>query len=426
MTEKLLIADQKGEASDILGELLISTANNFPEPQFRAKVVNGNSVINPYPYSITSNADGIGTKPEVIERIFTETDDPDEFESLAFDLIAMIDGDAARDGLFLVGVVEIVDTNTAYMPAVKALARGLYNVAKKGQFAVINGETAELGDRAGGYGRVHLNWNATGLVLDVPEKRITGENLRPGQPIVAFREESTRSNGYGKAYNILDSLAFCIDDQGFRNMSDLLWYFMKEGIEAGNGLTSTARFMKRTPLLYDILNASRPQWHKTFPEIARQLKIPSRLYGPIMYDAQGGVFGERKVDLVAAAHITGGGIPLKGIRMVKGKSLGIVVDQVFPDPEALISIYSLVKKANSQQSKFSLKPVSNYTIDDIEACETWNRGIGFMVVVENKEEARKLIDIAGDHNCEAAIAVEVIDEPAVNFRGHTWYYPKPA
>ena len=65
---------------------------------------------------------------------------------MAHDTMAMIKGDEDRFGRFLLGVAEVVDWNTAEnIDIVCALARGLKQAADLGRFAVINGETAELG-----------------------------------------------------------------------------------------------------------------------------------------------------------------------------------------------------------------------------------------------------------------------------------------
>jgi len=45
-----------------------------------------------------------------------------------------------------------------------------------------------------------------------------------------------------------------------------------------------------------------------------------------------------------------------------------------------------------------------------------------MVVVPNQEEARKLIDIAGQHDCEAGVAGEVIDNQEIQFKNHVLRY----
>lgn len=408
MGEKLLAPDKKGEASIILGELLKSTASNFPEPQFRVRIEKGKSIINPHPFEIYTNADGGGTKPEIAERLFDVSKDPEEFESVVADVCAMIDGDSARDGSFLLGITDILDVTTANKDIVKAVAKGLGDQARIGQFAILNGETAELGYRAPGYGGFGINLNAVGFNLYVPEKEITGERLAPGQIVVAFREDSIRSNGLSAARWLLQYY-YAVSIEGQRERQNAI----KDLVEKAGMITELVRPMMHKLLGDDFAHGECLPWHEKYPEIAKQLKLPSRLYGPIMYEAQGGVFGERKVDIVAAAHITGGGIPLKGIRMVKGRNLGLAIDHVFPDPEAITSIIELA---------WSIHPDKDIFIDNITACEEWNRGIGFMVVVPDEEEAKKLIDIAGQHKCEAAIAGEVIDEPAVKFHGHTWRY----
>lgn len=410
MSEKLLIPDKKGEASIILGNLLKSTSNNFPEPQFRVKLLNGKSLIDPSPFEIYTNADGGGTKPEIAERLFNESNNPEEFESLAADVCAMIDGDTAREGAFLLGITDILDITTAEVDIVRAVAKGLGEQAKIGQFAILNGETAELGYRAPGYGGFGINLNAVGLNLYVPKKEITGEKLASGQIVVAFREESIRSNGLSTARKLLQFF-YAISPEGQHERTSAI----KLLVEEGGMNTKYVRRVLGDLFMNNIKYGELVKWHEKYPEVARQLKKPARLYGPIMYDAQGGVFGERRVDMVAAAHITGGGIPLKGIRMVQNSGLGLAIDHVFPDPEAVTSIIELA---------WSIHPDKDIFIDNIKACEEWNRGIGFLVVVPDKEEAKKLIDIAGGHDCEAAIAGEVIDEPAVKFRGHTWRYEK--
>ncbi len=410
--EKLLVADKKGEASFILGNLLASTADNFPEPQFRVHRVNNKSIINPHPFKIYTNADGGGTKPEIAERLFTESQDPDEFRTLAADVCAMIDGDTARDGSFLLGITDILDVSTADTDIIRAVAIGLKEQAEIGNFAILNGETAELGYRAPGYGGFGINLNAVGLNLYVPEKEITGKNLQPGQLVVALREESVRSNGLSTIRSLLQFF-YAISPEGQKAREDAF----KNLVENKEMVVEWMKPVMKHFFITDIVNGERLKWHEKYPEITQQLKMPSRLYGPIIYDAQGGIFGEKEVNIIAAAHITGGGIPLKGIRMVQESGFGLTIDHVFPDPEAVTSILELAHSLHSDK---------DLIISDMQACEKWNMGVGFLIVVPNEVEAKKLIDIAGNHNCEAAIAGEVIDEPVVKFRGHTWRYGEVA
>lgn len=145
-------------------DVIKGTLNNFPDARFRPRVIRETpqytiAVINPAPYGFWPTGDGIGTKPELAERLFTGDNDPSNFESLAHDVFAMVAGDEDRFGRFMVGAVEIVDMNSADdKRVVSALARGMQNACNnEGRFALLNGETAELGYRTSGYGDTHIN-----------------------------------------------------------------------------------------------------------------------------------------------------------------------------------------------------------------------------------------------------------------------------
>lgn len=424
MAEKL-VRDEKGKASLTLGEVISQTINNYPDPRFRPRIHEKTShytiaSINPYPYGFWPTADGIGTKPELAERLYLESlikNNPasEVFETLPYDLLAMIESDEARFGRYMVGAAEILDTNSAKDESVVgALARGLKKACDDGGFALLNGETAELGYRTSGYGNTRINWNATGISIVNPEKLILGKELKPGQPVVAFRERSIRSNGLSKARLILET-AYLIS-LGLASKDS---YVLKRLEEKGiifDAQTAT----KILPTLSEIFGHDLSEqvlvpWHTQYPEIVRQLLAPSKLYGPIIREAQGKIDEPWNVKLVAAAHISGGGVPEKTMRMLENKGLGVDIDPVFPDPEGVTSLLELA-------DTFPEDVKRKVKIDDRIACEQWNRGIGFVVVTENKVEAKKLIDIASQKDCEAAIAGEITDKPETNWRKHTWRY----
>lgn len=420
--------DAKGTVSEIFGRLIHATANNFPEPQFRPRTLNGESVIHFGRYGSFRGSDGGGTRDELFERLHETFDDPQELVGSARGAVAMIEGDAIRKGGFLVGIDNTLDVNSAKdVKAMEALAQGLEESVGEVMCAITSGEIAELGERTGGYGKFHLNWNMSGTVLDIPRKRFEVKNLRPGQVLVAFREKSLRANGYTAAREAMTMFYLFMGD----GMKDYMLANIKDAVrikreygeghmeEPGSPVSRMARdwsFAINAPALSEEGRKGLP-WHLEYPDILRQLTMSPQLYSPIVYDAQGGVFGDRKVDMVAAAHITGGGVPLKGIRMVHSRGLGLTVDAVFPDPDALISMLELNRK--SKEGRF---PLENLNFEDRKMCDTWNRGIGLIVVVKNNEEAKKLIDISGEHGCEAEVAGEVIDKPQVQFRNHIWTY----
>jgi phosphoribosylaminoimidazole (AIR) synthetase len=421
---EVMIPDEKSKSSVILGEVVGQTANNYPDPRFRPHVrekmgshytIAG---IDTHGYVIWPTADGVGTKPELAERLFTESivDErpaPEVFEGHGFDVLAMIDGDEARFGRYMVGFAEVVDVNSADEKVVEGLARGLKAAADEAQVAVLNGEVAELGYRTSGYGKTRINWNAVGISVINPEKLILGEDLKSGQVVVAFREKSIRSNGLTKARDILTT-AYLLS-LGLSSKEDYLVTKLHE-----KGIVFDEKEIKINDVLSDIfghdaLEQVLPPWHKLYPEITKQLLMPCKLYGPIIREAQGKIDEPRNVNIIAAAHITGGGVPEKTMRMLKNKGLGIDLDLVFPDPEG---VASLLKLANTVPEYVREK----LEINDFTACKQWNRGVGFICVVESKEEAEKLIKIAEKKNCEAAIAGKITDKPEINWRGHSWEY----
>lgn len=407
----------KSEASLLMGDVIRQTADNYPDPRFRLKVLKETThytiaAIDPKPYFFWPTADGIGTKPELAERLFTSDGDPANFETLFFDTAAMVEEDEYRFGRFPVGIAEVVDMNSSKPEVVSALARGAKKACDEMRLALLNGETAELGYRTSGYGDVRVNWNAVAISIVNPEKLILGDDLKPGQIAVAFRETSIRSNGLSRARAILE-LNYLLTATKFKSKKERVAnYFRNHGMKGNDD-----EILGQINQLFghDALEQVLLPWHKLNPQLARQLLAPSTLYGPIMYDAQGGIDGDRKVQMIAAAHVSGGGVPEKGKRMVQSKGLGLSIDAVFPEPEPIKGLLALNERIRSEGIE---PPVEN----DRGASEQWNRGIGFIVIVPNENEAQKLIEIARGHNVEGAVAGKIIDKPEIQFKGETWRY----
>lgn len=415
-----LVHDEKATASLTLGDVVRQTAHNFPDSRFHPEIIEQTSHytiagINPNPYNFWLTADGIGTKPDFSERLYSQSveagiPEPEVFEGRAFDTMAMIESDEARFGRYMVGAANVIDMNNAKdVRVVNALARGLKRAADEGRFAILNGELAELSYRASGYGDTHVNWNAVGVSIFNPEKLLLGKGLQPNQPIIALREKSIRSNGLTKARAILE--ADYLLRQGLKSKNEyVLRELTRQGVVLGD---NDLEGILTSIFGHDALEQVLPPWHKDNPEVARQFLEPSRLYGPAMYAAQGKIDEPRNVEMVAAAHISGGGVPEKAKRMLEGTGLGVSIDAVFPDPEA---VDSLLKMAEAFPGDVRKK----LNIDDKIACEQWNRGIGFLVVVPNLSEANHFVDLVGNIGYEAAIAGKTIDRQIIQFRGHEW------
>ena len=145
-------------------------------------------------------SDGIGTKIEVAERL-------DRYDTLGYDLIAMVADDLIVAGFVPTNLSNIIDVNTLDYAVVDELMRGLHDAAQFSQIAVTGGEIAELGNRIGGYPGAKMNFNwcstAVGVLHPSLERPLSGANVRAGQAVVALHSPSFRSNGYSLARRAL-------------------------------------------------------------------------------------------------------------------------------------------------------------------------------------------------------------------------------
>lgn len=425
--------DQKGHASLTFGDVVVKTRNNFPDPNYHPESYYESSYYHLHQIRTTkrfgtaTTADGIGTKPELAERLCTLNQklhgipNFSYFESLPFDHTAMVEGDVIRFGHFLLGITQIVDVNVATDGVINALARGSQNVSDVGGFPLLNGETAELRHRTSGYGDTHINLNAVGTYLVNKNKVITGDQLKPGQPIYGFKETSFRSNGNTRNMQILEA-AF-LNNRGYpskldyvmANLSQFLGEnlgFDTESLRNVLNVNKTVEFMNQM-LGHDFLEQVLLPWHEDYPDITQELLQPSTLYGRIIYDAQGGIDGERLIPLTGIAHISGGGIPEKVGRLVKPRGLGAHIDPVFPDPKGTAMIIAL---ANSLPKEQRDKLISSEI-----ACRQWGRGFGMVAVTS--EETDDLQKIGRKYGVEIDQVGEIIKKPVIEFYGHTFSIP---
>jgi len=211
---------------------------------------------------VAVTSDGIGTKVEIAERIR-------RYETLGFDLVAMVVDDLAAGGARPSAITNILDVDRFDETTVDALMRGLAAAARAADVVVAGGEIAQLGERICGYGEgIHLNWCATALGDPLP---VPARALREGDTLIAFASDGFRSNGFTLVRQIL-----------------------------------TTQF--------------GPKWHaaraasgKTWGEI---LLTPSRIYAPAVLALR-----DAGVPLLACVHVTGGGLPGNLPRVFEGSEL---------------------------------------------------------------------------------------------------------
>ena len=218
--------------------------------------------------------DGIGTKIEIAERM-------DKWDTLAYDLFAMVVDDAVCAGAEPALIGTVLDVSTYDIRRIEQIAKGYINAAKTARIAVINGELANLGFRVQGWGDFRANWNAGCLWFANPDRLLKGDTIEHGDAIICLQETGCRSNG-------------------FTLLKSILQYQL-----GGN-------------------------WHNTCLEgetlgvLALQ---PSRIYAPAIVDVL--YLGKPNTTVHGIAHITGGGLPGKLTRLLKRRGLGADITKPF-------------------------------------------------------------------------------------------------
>lgn len=142
-------------------------------------------------FYLIQNDDGVGTKIEVAERMR-------KFDTMGYDLIAMVADDAICLGAETVSVTNTLDSPGLEVEMIEGLMSGLKKAALEQKIVVPGGELAELGNALNGN-----VWNATAVGVVKKDRVITGEMIKEGDPIIGLKSDGIRSNGLSLARLIL-------------------------------------------------------------------------------------------------------------------------------------------------------------------------------------------------------------------------------
>lgn len=216
-------------------------------------------------YYLVQNDDGVGTKMAVAEKVR-------KFNTLGYDLVAMVADDAACVGAECISVSNTIDVNKLDEKIVTELMSGLQKAALEHNILVPGGEIAELGDALNGW-----VWNATAIGIVEKNKVIRGENIKPGDKIIGLDSNGFRSNGFSLVRYIL------------KEKFGENWAFEK----------------------YD----DTATWGEA-------VLSPSIIYSSAIMDLHGR-FGEKPVaEIKGVVNVTGGGIPGNIVRVLKKSHVG--------------------------------------------------------------------------------------------------------
>lgn len=298
--------------------------------------------------------DGIGTKPEISERL-------NDHSGSAFDLFAMVADDAAASGGEVISIDNILDVrhlddkNEIITEGMHQLAEGLVRAAHAAGVVALTGEIAELGYRIGGYGDFNYNWGGVAFVAVNKQRRLIGTEVRAGHSLVGLGEPGFRSNGITDVRNAM--LTNYGED----------WHTQIE------------------PSLGDV-------------PLGELMQTPATIYAKLLRDLQGGfdLAVKPKAEVTGVAHITGGGQPSKlGRLLLRTDGLGIVIGNPIEPPDMMRHVQNLAG------------------FEDRKAYGKWHMGPGMIIATP---EPSKVIQAAADYGITAQKIGEVTDHPIIKIK----------
>lgn len=292
-------------------------------------------------------SDGIGTKIELAERTGI-------YDTLGFDLVAMVVDDLATAGFEPTSISNIIDADRLDHDIIDAMMRGLHDAANFASISISGGEIAELGNRINGYGeRMHFNWASTaiGYLPAQLARPIDGRDLEVGDVVISLQSPTFRSNGFSKIRRVMQAT---FGDEWHNAIFD-----EEKGTTYGQALLA-----------------------------------PCLIYSPLIQH-----FIQSDIKINGIAHITGGGIADNFSRVLRANQLGAVLDSLHaPTP--------LMQKVQTLGN-----------VSDEDAYLYWNMGNG-MLLAANPSQAEQILALAAAKGYQAKIAGRITEGTTCSVRTH--------
>ena len=239
---------------------------------------------------IVKNSDGVGSKAVIALKM-------KKYDSLAFDLIAMVADDCAAIGGEPIAATNTLDIEKVDEKTVSGLMKGIPKACKRAGISMVGGEIAELPDQVKGFA-----WNSDLIGVLEKNKIVDGSKTRKGDSIVAFKSNGIRSNGLTLARKILEK------KYGAK------WFNKKfKGKKWG-----------------DIL-----------------LK-PSLIVSPAIVEMLGEYGKKGKCKVHALTHVTGGGVFNNFLRVFKNEKLFAVFDDLWKPQDEFVELMRLGKVSEGE------------------------------------------------------------------------------
>jgi phosphoribosylformylglycinamidine cyclo-ligase len=260
--------------------------------------------------------EGVGTKVLVAELA-------DKYDTIGIDAVAMVVNDVIRSGAKPLALADNIHAVASEPKLVNAWLKGIIAGAEESQCPVVNGETGDVAEIIKGI-KPNSGFDMVASCIGKVERQnvITGENIKPGDPIIGLASSGLHSNGITMARKIL---------------------FKKWGGKFES--TDIPRGLER--------------------EVALEALEPTKIYvKPLLRLAA-------EIKVKAAVHITGDAYMKFNNLTMYSPGIGFRFDNFHPQP-----IFGLIQKTASELG---------YSITDEEMFKTFNMGWGFGIIVDKTD-----------------------------------------
>jgi phosphoribosylformylglycinamidine cyclo-ligase len=290
--------------------------------------------------------EGVGTKVLLAQLA-------EKYDTIGIDAVAMAVNDVIRSGAKPLSIADNIHAQESNPTLVKEWLRGIMQGASESECPVTGGETGDVAEIIKG---LTQNAGFDMVVASVGQVKrqeiITGENIKPGDPIIGLASSGLHSNGITMARKIL---------------------FKQWG----------GKFLPNDkPTDID-------------REIVLEALEPTKIYvKPLLKLAS-------EIKVKAAVHITGDAYMKFNNLATVSPGIGFEFDNFKPQP-----IFGLIQKTAGELG---------FTVTDEEMFKTFNMGWGFGIIVD-KIEIDKAMNMLEENSAKPEIIGKVTDRQTVEIK----------
>lgn len=271
--------------------------------------------------------EGVGTKVLLAELA-------GKYHTIGVDAVAMVVNDVIRSGAKPLALADNIHAVASEPKLVDAWLKGIITGATESECPVVNGETGDVAEIIKGI-TPNSGFDIVASCVGTVERQdiITGEGIKPGDPIIGLPSSGVHSNGITLVRKIL-----------FKQ-----WGGKYDATEIPEGLDR---------------------------EVVLEVLEPTKIYvKPLLRLA-------REVKIKGAVHITGDAYTKFNNLANYSKGIGFSFDNFKPQP-----IFGVIQRTASELG---------YTITNEEMFRTFNMGWGFGIIVDKPEIDRAMKTLEQD------------------------------